>query len=157
MCMSQRSIKGSRTAMSSGVRDFSAGTRASTVCGELGLWKSKWELEEQWVRSPAGPAAQVDGEGDGLGGLWGAVPLWQLSVRFCHACDGGPQAVLVNGLSSDRIAGGRMEESEDKLEPAGVSVFSVTTSNHDNLHSESSGCCFTSACRSHVNSSVGQP
>lgn len=67
----------------------------------------------------------------------------------------GCRLLLVNRVRLDTIAGNRMEENEAKLEPASVSASFVSTSNHNDLHSERSGCCLTSASKSHVSSSLG--
>lgn len=84
----------------------------------------------------------------------GAVPpcssrIYSFAVKHLV---GGLRLPLVTGVSGEGLARHRMEESEDPLEPTGICI-SVTTSNPADFHSENSGCCFTSASKSHANPS----
>ena len=51
---------------------FIIGIRASTMWGR---WRSKWGVGEAVSQKPVQPVTQVDGEREGRGGVWGAVPL----------------------------------------------------------------------------------
>ena len=66
------------------------------------MCRSRQELEKPWVRSQARPVTQVDGEGKGRGGLWGAVPLCSSCLcgfaARCLVVD--PGLPLVNRVSS---------------------------------------------------------
>lgn len=118
--------------------------------GEVRVQDGVAGVENQKPRMPRCP---VDGEGEGHGGLWGAALT--CSTHLCGFAAKhlvvGLGLPLVNRVNLDRFPRHRMEESEDNLEPAGISTTSVTISNHDDSHPESSGCCFT--FKSYVNSS----
>ena len=110
---------------------------------QLRIYQGKqdhWELWDKGFTTGAG-ASTVWRE------LRDAGPGWRLAV--------GCRLLLVNRVSSDAIARNRREENEMKLEPASVSASFVSTSNHSDLHSGRSGCCLTSASKSHVSSSLG--
>ena len=75
------------------------------------------------------PVTQVDGEGEGSGGLWGAVPLCSSPLcGFTAKCSGGgPRLPLANRVSSID-SGDAAWRSKDVLHPASISASSVTTS-----------------------------
>lgn len=106
---------------------------------------------EVQVQEGVCPASQVGGEGEGHGGHWGAVLTW----TSCFCGFAAQHLVMVLGLplanrvTLDRLPRHRMKENEGKLEPTNVSGLL----SRDYCHSKISGCCFTSASKSHVNSS----